>query len=174
MEPVKEVEEYSLSDEDLRQLLNTTNVVPYPDLKKYRTLEDALDDQGRLIVLYLTSPQEGHWCCLWRGDDGVHYFDPYGKRPEEPKTWLTRNQNWSLGQASNELMRLLKGCGCPVYYNKISYQSENPDINTCGRHVASRLIMKDLSDKQYYDIVKDADMSSDDFVSYATYILLGK
>jgi hypothetical protein len=174
MEPIEEVAEYSLSDEDLRNLLNTTRILPYPELKQFRTLDDAFDEEGRLIVLYLTSPQAGHWVCLWRGEDGIHYFDPYGKRPEEPKTWLTRQQNWDLNQSSNELSRLLKASGRPVYYNRVSYQSDDPDVNTCGRHVASRLILKDKTDKQYYDIVKDADMPSDDFVSYATYILLGK
>jgi hypothetical protein len=174
-ETVEELKEYPLSNDDINRVLGGTNIYAYPELAQFSSLDDALDERGRMVLLYLTEDANtGHWVCVWRDGKTIRYHDPYGNPPEHPKRWLSPMRNQNLGQAPNYLLRLFKGAGSPVYYNTHPYQRQGADINTCGRHAITRLLLKDVSDKQYYDIVKDSDVNPDDFVSIATYFLLGK
>lgn len=172
---IEEVKEYSLSNEDIDRLLGGTNIYPYPDLARFQTLSDALDDEGRAVILYLTEDSNtGHWVCVWRDGRTIRYFDPYGQPPEQPKTWLTPQHNAELRQSQDHLLRLMRAEGKPVFYSSHPYQKDGADINTCGRHTIARLLMKELDDRQYYELVKDSDVNPDDFVSLATYFLLGR
>ena len=172
---IEEIKEYPLSNSDIERVLGGTNIYAYPELSRFTSLDEALDNHGRMVLLYLTEDENtGHWVCVWRDGKTVRYFDPYGNPPEYPKRWMSPRRNAQLGQSNNDLMRLFKGTGNPVFYNTHPYQREGDDINTCGRHVIARLLLKDVDDKQYYDLVKDSDVNPDDFVSVSTYFLLGK
>lgn len=172
---IEEVKEYPLSNSDIDRVLGGTHIYAYPELSQFATLDEALDDRGRMVLLYLTEDANtGHWVCVWRDGKTIRYFDPYGNPPEFPKSWLPAERNEELGQAEPYLLNLFKGEGLPVFYNTHPYQKEGADVNTCGRHAITRLLLKELNDKQYYDVVKDSDVNPDDFVSFATYFLLGK
>jgi len=172
---IEEVKEYPLSNDDINRVLGGTNIYAYPELKQFGSLEEALDDKGRMVLLYLTEDsQTGHWVCVWKDGKTVKYFDPYGNAPEFPKKWLSPARNNQLGQRPNYLLNLFKGEGRPVFYNTHRYQKQGADVNTCGRHTIARLLLKDLSDAQYYEVIKDSDVNPDDFVSFATYFLLGR
>ena len=172
---IEEVKEYPLSNDDINRVLGGTNIYPYPDLKQFASLDEALDDKGRMVLLYLTeNEQTGHWVCVYKDGKSIRYFDPYGKPPENPKSWISPAQNARLGQHQNYLTQLMKGAGKPVFYNTHPYQKMGDDVNTCGRHAITRLLLKDMDDAQYYEVVKDSDVNPDDFVSFATYFLLGK
>lgn len=174
-DPIEELKEYPLSNDDIERVLGGTNIYAYPELSRFASLDEALDEHGRMVLLYLTEDANtGHWVCVWRDGKSVKYFDPYGNAPEYPKQWLTPMKNTQLGQAPNYLLRLFKGTGMPVFYNTHPYQKKGDDVNTCGRHAITRLLLKDMNDKQYYDVVKDSNVNPDDFVSVATYFLLGK
>lgn len=173
---LEKVREYALSNDDINQILSPdTNIISYPELTRYATIDDVFDELGRVILLYLTESENvGHWVCMWRDGRTIQYFDPYGNKPEEPKSWLSKGQNIRYGQAGNYLTDMLRQSGRPVFYNTKDYQKEHNDINTCGRHVVARLLLKDLPAKQYDEIIEDAGVSPDDFVSLLTYFLLGK
>jgi len=175
MSDLEEVRSYPLSNDDINRILGGTKIYSYPELAEFPTLDDALDSKGRMVVLYLTEDRNtGHWVCVWKDGKSVRYFDPYGNAPEVPKSWNTRLKNMRLGQAPNYMLKLLKGEGLPVFYNAHPYQHQGDDVNTCGRHVVTRLLLKDLGDEDYYELVKDSDVNPDDFTSVATYFLLGK
>jgi hypothetical protein len=172
---IEEVKEYPLSNSDIDRVLGGTRIYAYPELSQFSTLDEALDDHGRMVLLYLTEDANtGHWVCVWRDGKTIQYFDPYGNAPEFPKTWQPAGGNEALGQAEPYLLQLFKEAGAPVFYNTHPYQKEGADVNTCGRHTIARLLLKSLNDKQYYEVVKDSDVNPDDFVSFATYFLLGK
>lgn len=172
---IEEAKEYPLSNDDINRVLGGTKIYAYPELKQYASLDDALDDKGRMVLLYLTeNAQTGHWVCVYKDGSTIRYFDPYGKPPENPKSWISRAQNAKYGQEQNYLSQLLRKTGKPVFYNTHAYQKIGDDVNTCGRHAIARLLLKDMNDEQYYETVKDSDVNPDDFVSFATYFLLGK
>lgn len=171
----EEIKEYSLTNTDIDRLLGGTKIHAYPELANFRTLDEAMDEDGRMIVLYLTeNDSTGHWVCCFKDGNCVQYFDSYGLKPEAPKGWITRKKNMDLGQTRDQFLRLFKAEGKPVFYNKYKYQKDEDDVNTCGRWVTARLLLRDLDDKQFKEVIDDADLKGDDFVSYATYFLLGK
>jgi hypothetical protein len=72
------------------------------------------------------------------------------------------------------LTRLLRAAGKPVFYNRHAFQKENPNVATCGRHAAVRLLYAPYSLAQYKKVLDSAGMAPDDFVSGVTYERLRK
>jgi hypothetical protein len=72
------VTEYALGEDDIKKMIPSLNVISYPQLLEAQTIEDVLDDKGRLILLYLTIDQStGHWVCLLKLRDAniIEYFE---------------------------------------------------------------------------------------------------
>ena len=104
----------------------------------------------------------------------IEYFDSYGQKPEAQRDWLTEEQLEELGEGFPYLWNLLKKSGYKVYYSTHPYQSDRNDINTCGRWAVARLICKDLSNKEFYNLVMKSGYKPDDWVALFTYDILGK
>lgn len=176
----KEIKAYSLSDSDIHSIIPTLKIIAYPDLLKYDNILDALDEKGRLLILYLTdSMSHGHWTCLLKqkrnGKEYIEFFDPYGGyKPDGEHRWVDEDILEESGQGEKYLTHLLKNCGLKVTYNKYPFQKSGDNINTCGRHCATRLYCKHLSLPQYTKMVQQSGMSPDDFVSTFTYALMNK
>lgn len=172
----KEVKSYPLGDDDLKNILGSNiNILSYPDLENYEHIDDIFDDEGRCIILFLTENEfTGHWLCLHKDEDGIHYFDPYGKSVDATKKWLSRTKLEQLNQDNPLLINLLKGSGEPVYYNSFDFQDDRKDINTCGRHCAVRLLFKDLSLDEYLQMIEESKLKPDSFVSNITYKIIKK
>jgi len=87
------IKSYALSNSDIERILGKTKILTYPELGDLRNWEDAFDEQGRSVVLFLTeNEQTGHWVGLIRNDKTIEYFDPYGEAPEGDKKWLSKVQ----------------------------------------------------------------------------------
>ena len=82
------------------------------------------------------------------------------------------HENKMLGQGRKRLSQLMSKSGLKVKYNPIHYQSEGPDVKTCGRHCCLRIKMmlkgKDLDDyNKFMEKQKQSsDMSYDEIVSF--------
>jgi len=163
---------YALSNDDINYILDPeTNIFTYPELEERPTIDDCFDELGRCIVLYLTQgPNSGHWVCLWKNEKGIHYFDPYGDAPEEPRQAV----GGAWGQKQPYLTHLLKNAQCPVYYNIYPYQSERRDVATCGKHCVTRLVCKDMTDTAYYKMIKKSGLTPDQYVCNFIAEYLGK
>lgn len=180
-EVAKELKSYSLSNDDINRILQPkTNILVYPDFAKMDSIDEAFDELGRCIFLFLTeSERVGHWVCMYKKDNCIYYFDSYGEKPEAQRSWLTEEQLVELGEGHPYLMDLLKKSGKKVYYSTYQYQKETPSISTCGRWCVLRLLCKELNDVEFYNVVKD-DMkknnidSYDKFVSFFIADILGK
>ena len=176
----RQIRGYSLGDDDVRQIIPTLNIISYPDLLDYDDIHDALDEKGRLLLLYpVDSANHGHWICLLkqkrRGKEYIEFFDPYGGyKPDEEKSWVSRTKQREFGEDTNHLTELLRNCGMQVTYNLYPFQSEQKNVNTCGRHCATRLYFKHLSLPEYTKMVQECGMAPDDFVSSFTYAMMGK
>lgn len=173
---LKQVKGYALSDDDLRKVLgDSIKIWNYPDLKDVTSTEQLFDDQGRAILLYPNNGRtSGHWTCLINKKDGIHYFDSYGEKPEEPKEDVPIELQKEWGTEFPDLTRILRASGKPVYSNTHQFQSGKPDIATCGRHCAVRLLYAPYSNEKYASIIKKSGLSADDFVTGVIFKKLGK
>src|SRR5277367_4048636 len=80
MDIVKEHENIALSDKQLLNLINgRADIVLYPDLHRYRNLDELLGRFQAAIILYCSKPRYGHWCCIFKmNPNQVEFFDSYG------------------------------------------------------------------------------------------------
>ena len=173
----EDIKEYALSDDDMLKIIPTLWIMPYPDILRARSIDDVLDEKGRLMLLYLTEDQNtGHWVCLlkYRDQPILEFFDPYGIAPDNESKWLTQEKLEQFGQDTKHLSKLLRESPYKVIWNKTKFQKDVSDINTCGRHCLCRLYMKHLTLPQYTKLLKSSGVSPDDFVSGFTYNLIGR
>lgn len=172
------VESYSLSETDIQKMIPTLRIVSYPELLKARTIDDVLDDKGRLMLLYLTENlYTGHWVCLlnYRDTNIIEYFDPYGNyKPDGESKWLSKQQLKELGQATKKLTQLLNSSKYEVKSNAYPFQKDKMNMNTCGRHCTTRLYFKNLHLPEYIKLVESTGLTPDNFVSAFTFNLIGK
>jgi hypothetical protein len=173
---MNEIQQYPLSDGDIRQLLgNDLPILTYPQLKQFRHIDQCFDKKGRCMILFLTnSATEGHWCCMIKKEKGIHFFDPYGDPPEEQKDGIPREKLERLDQNHPYLTRLLRKSELPVYYNTYQYQKDGGDVATCGRHCSVRLLYAPYSEDQYQSCIQKSGMTPDQFVIGVTFDRIGK
>jgi hypothetical protein len=176
---ISKVANYSLSDDDiLRVLKPKTNIFRYPDLQNVTNINQIFDPYGRAVMLFLTEGESsGHWTAFIKKDKTIEFFDPYGVKPDNQKKWLTKKELNQLGQTPDYLTNLLnkaKSEGYKIIYNKYPFQIDRGDINTCGRHILTRLMLKDLSLPQYKKLLLSSGVSPDEFVSLFISEYLGK
>jgi hypothetical protein len=170
----KDLRGYSLSNFDINKMIPTLKIISYPDLLKYKTIDQALDEKGRLMILYLTQDEyTGHWICLLKRGNKIEFFDPYGNlKPDDQSDWVSKKKLAEFDQDTHYLTKLLKESGYKIVYNKFPFQSESRDISTCGRHCATRLYFKHLSLPEYTQMILDSGINPDDFVTNFTYKLI--
>ena len=80
--------EIPLSDDDIKKFI--PNVIVYSELKDFspKTLFSSLP----IIILYETSPNNGHWTLLHETVEGIEFFDSYGGLPDEELKFIHNNQ----------------------------------------------------------------------------------
>lgn len=170
---------YPLSNEDIQHVLNPdTRIWTYPQLANLRHIDELFDSLGRCILLYgVASASSGHWVAMLKRGNTVEYFDPYGLAPEAPRSWVSRQQEHEMGQSTPFLTNLLRSSGYKVTYNTFPYQSSKASVATCGRWAVTRLILKDIDARRFYDAVmresKKRRISPDDFATAYVVDVLG-
>ena len=172
---LKRVEDYSLSDEDIRKCLGSTSIFPYPQLKSIQSINDVFDGKGRCMMLILTTgPTEGHWVAMIKHGDHIEYFDPYGHKPDYEKSVIPKTRLRQLNEAEPTLTTLLKSQPMPVIYNTHAFQKMGASMNTCGRHCITRLLYRNKSLEDYDTLIRSSGLSPDDFVAGTTFKCLRK
>ena len=131
-----------LSNDDFNRYLPDAaeNLITYKELKKYRTMGQLLEkpDFDYKILLVETQRNQGHWCVLVRRGNDVFWCDSYGMSPQESISMIPKCIRKMLGEENDEVKRLYKSAreeGFNVYENDFEFQSDTPNINTCGRWV---------------------------------------
>lgn len=168
---------HSLSDADLRAYLGDDidkHIIKYSELNNYNSIEELLpNNRSFKIILIETEYNKGHWVCVMRYKDKkdidtIEFFNSYGNKPLTELNFVKSCTNFLLGQHSDLLKRLLDKSNKRIIYNKKRFQKYSNKINTCGRHVVSRIIgmnklMMDLEEyinymekaKEFYDADSD-------------------
>jgi len=169
---IKQVEENSISDAEIRYYLPQSNIMTYPELSIIEDIEQLLPrNDSYFILLYLDTPKRnsGHWVTLKRFNNDINYFCSYGTYPDDQiRKWYGVELAKQLGENKLYLSNLLNKTKLKVNYNDVDYQNKNIDIVTCGRH-AINFIKSGKNLKDYYKMMKklkrDSKMSFDEIVS---------
>lgn len=164
---------YSLSNFDIFNLLEgKCNVMTYPELTQYDNIDDAMGLYDAVVLLYETQQNFGHWTLFFKYDDNdnetIEFFDPYGLFPDDELEYVPMNFRKIEGEYYPYLTYLLYKSNYDIVYNNHRLQEKKNDINSCGRHVVTRLIFRDLDIDDYFKLIKKTGLSSDQFVLYIT------
>ncbi len=138
---IKNLESISLSNVNVSDLLDhKVNIILYPDLQNYQSIDEMLDPYNCCIVLY--HPPHGHWCALIRTtDSSIEFFNPYGGLPDEG----LKNTPY--------LKQLMYKSPYELNYNEFQFQKKGYNINTCGRHCIIRVFYRLLDIYQYKNLL---------------------
>lgn len=172
---LSKLEEYALSGEDLVRLVGNIEVLMYPDLDEYRDLDDLFKKRDQVVVLFLTESKDfGHWLAmlLHRHKNVIEVFDSYGMTVDSHRTWLSPSKLKSLDQVAPQMKDLINKSKYHAVYNDKCLQADGK--NTCGRHVASRILHKDMLLPAYIQMIENSGVDPDEFVTLLTYKKLGK
>jgi hypothetical protein len=144
--------EYPLRGRDIEKIVKKTNIIEYKTLYNINQLDDLFINDS-CVLLYRSSPDTAHWCCLLRNSHGVEFFDPYGELIDSQIDQVeSANPKYANNyyKGDKQLIKLLIDSPYnDLSYNEFRLQKEAPSINTCGRHVAVRLLYKHLSLEEY-------------------------
>ena len=157
---IKKLENISLSDDDVLSLIDgQANLITYSSLANINNIDDILKPYGACVILYLTEKGYGHWTCLFkRTKDKLEYFDSYGKEPDDGLDWdIPEYFRKEAHEDLPHLTCLLYHSPYIITYNHHAFQKKGKNITTCGRHVAFRLICRNMKLKDYIDLFKGYD-----------------
>jgi len=139
--------EEPLTDSDLIYFLGKNvkdNIIKFSDLENYKSIEKLLPtDRSYKIILIENTHNVGHWVVILRYDKTIEYFNSYGTNPINDLNYVENNNNIVLNQSKQYIKKLLNDAinkNYIVIYNKKRFQKLKSSINTCGRHVVSRII----------------------------------
>ena len=125
-----------LDDLEIRKALGKdAKIVPYQDLKNFRTIDELLPlKKDAVMLLYENRPMDGHWVCLTKNKGEISFFDPYGEVVDKQLNYSQFSKDRVEGGADQSLHQLLSTSRLPVYFNDYKYQRDGNAVNTCGRH----------------------------------------
>lgn len=155
-----------LSNDDLITMLDgKTRIVPYDELKGVKSIEELLHPYGNVIILYLATPNSGHWCTII--DRGNHYefFDSYGYSVDEVLPLMPAS-----GKIPR-LRRLLQKTNKLVLWNPYELQGSGREIATCGYYCFLRITYKDMPLLEFIDLFLDKKKSPDYIASLLTTLI---
>ncbi len=174
------LKDIALSDKDVMKLLDVrANLVLYPNLHKYRDIDELLGPYGACVILYESKKNYGHWvCCFKLNEREIEFFNSYGDMTHDdgfPDAFLSHipaNFRKESNQNHTYLGDMLYNSKYDLSYNQYRFQKLGNRIKTCGRHTVCRLWLRNYSLDKYREILKrwanDLDCDYDDVVAIWT------
>jgi hypothetical protein len=171
---LEKAEMYALTGEDIKTLVGPVRIITYPKLKD-ETWETLFKEQPYVVILFLTEDENtGHWQCVLQHDGGnkVEVFDSFGITVDGNRRWLSKDRLQDLGQTLPLMHKVFEGFPGELIYNDTKLQQDSR--NTCGRHIACRILYNRLSIQDYINTIKASGDNPDEFVTLKTYRILHK
>lgn len=159
-EVLEEIVDKPMGDDTIKEIFPKAKIIMYPDLKNYKNIDEILPHvKSYAIILYLNSPNSGHWTAIMKPKDNTYeFFDSYGGEIDKSLSWISKEENKNLGISAPYLTNLFKNSGGDVVWNKTPFQGKGGDISTCGRHACFRIQCmknKNMSIGQYTKMMKN-------------------
>jgi hypothetical protein len=154
---------HALSNSEIEKALNNdVNIIKYSDIDKYKNIIDLFNGHKYVVILwdYQKEPSIfGHWTCLhYVGDNVLSYFDSYGYKPEELRTYIPKFYKKQHYPSINYLNKLLRNEMInnkrKIIYNHHKLQKLKTGIETCGHWCIYRCLRSDLDENQFYKLFK--------------------
>jgi len=154
---LKRLANIALSNTDITDLLDDkVKILLYPDIIKFKTIDELLKPFGAVIILFESKPNYGHWCAIWKlNKNTVSFFNSYGGYPDDSLLHIDEGFRWISNQKYPYLSHLLVQSPYNLTYNEYNYQAHSQDIKTCGRWCVLRILLRDLNDDQFHKFVVD-------------------
>lgn len=136
----------------------------YDELYKFDNLNQLMQLGAAVILLQIETPNKpkvGHFIVLLDHKTHYEHFDSYG---------LTMDQELKITQ-ERHLTRLFKNTRKPIKDNLKRLQTLREDINTCGRWVVARLMLRNLELDPFLKLIEYFHVNYDDLVSIMTMLL---
>lgn len=119
----------------------------------------------------------GHWTCLFinRTTGLIEFFDPYGYYPDEERHFIPGNI-WEKPYLTKLLYRSSLDKNAKIEFNEYDYQGrEDFNVSTCGRYVGIRVLLKNLTNKQFHNLFYSTNKKENNFnITFITFMILGK
>jgi hypothetical protein len=165
----------AFSDHDIYEACDgQVNIYQYKQIKNMQHIDDLLEPYGACVILYTTKKNYGHWVTLLRqADKSIEHFDSYGFKPDDELEFVPDSYKHVDAEDYPYLTRLLydavNGGGYKkIIYNEHKLQQYKGNINTCGRWAAMRVILKELSLKEFIKLFTKQHFSPDWYVTAMT------
>ena len=140
-----------MASSDLKRLVPGSRILTYPQLAHVKSVQDLVKNEAQcaFILVPIVSAVQGHWECVFRSPDGLHFFDPVGCSVDNARLFASNDLQRKVHDAQPLLLPLLQKCGEPWHANTHDFQSCAPGICTCGRHCVMRVWHRDSTDEKY-------------------------
>lgn len=177
MDNIDELKAKPLSNYEIMNALNNkVNMLTYDELVNYDDIDHVLGKYGVCVLLVETKENNGHWICMFKTisdnkkkEPIVSFFDSYALPVDDQLHFVNMKFREENNMLYPYLSYLLYKCPYPIEYNEHQFQKLSPQINTCGRWVILRLLLKHLSLKKFYKLFKPSKkIDSDDLVTILT------
>lgn len=162
---IKSLRAKSLSNFDIMRICDgKVNIVTYPELSEYSSIDDVLGKYGAAIILYLTKKKYGHWVAIFKVNrHQIEFFDPYGLRPDDQLDFINQHFRVENNEKKPHLSYLLYNSPYTVTYNDDRLQKMIKDVSTCGRWCAIRIVLRKLKLPDFVRIFKNNKCYDPDF-----------
>jgi hypothetical protein len=162
-----------LSNFDIMSKLNNKcNIVLYPDIHNYRTVDELFGGFDGCVILFESQPKYGHWVCITKHGNSVEFFNSYGGYPDDSLKKIDKQFAKESKQDYPYLTKLLLNSRYDLFYNEFPFQKKCSKIKTCGRHCIVRILEKHLDIYDYKDkldkLCQEYDCDYDDIVTILT------
>jgi hypothetical protein len=144
-------------------------ILKYNDMEEeYDNIEDLLKPYNKVILLYSTSDNYGHFVCIFKNKNNIiHFFDSFGIFPDDQKEFIPIEYYQNNYDEIPKLTKLLYDSIFPIRFNHFKFQ--NKKTHTCGRWCVVRLIFDDLDEYEFKKIFNGLDnIEKDVVISYLT------
>lgn len=171
---LKQEESQTLSFENLQFMVGPKRSeqckwLDYPELQKFTSIEDLMNKGAVVILLHIENKdyhtrgavKPGHFILLLDHKDTYEHFDSYGLSLDEEANITGERYLTTLFQRTNK----------KYIDNGIKMQRFRDDINTCGRWVVARLLLRHLSLQDFMKEIKQLGRPDDETVTAMTLLL---
>ena len=176
-ELVKQIYKVDLNLDEVQALTRgKAKIILYDNLTIDDNILSVIGPTNRAILLFPTESGSvnGHYLCLiyYKDIKTLLHFDSYGLDVTEELRYSSSRhvKRNALGYLYNKL----RGYGYKVLFNTYKYQQMVNGVNTCGRHVATRLRFHYLNNNEYAKLLLNQSISPDYLVSIITLLKLDK
>ena len=120
----------ALSNDEIYKILNNkVKILTYPELSKFKNIDQLLSPYGCAIILYQTKKNFGHWVAIIKqGKNIIEHFDSYGIRPDNELKFTKANLRRELGQDYPHLTYLLYHSPYQLSFNQYRLQKMKKNI----------------------------------------------